>query len=208
MELLCFGIVPIILTKPFRKERCCLDSSILFGKVLWGWLSQFRNKVIPQPPPWLNLWRKPELDLLPLELDFLYVSNQQPAQQSAPCLLHFLWVLPSLWVPRARIYYKLNGPFDEKQRLLRFITFAFCLKQTVVVPQCHPALRVARPLAAPRIKRRFTKTHLCSTSARCFLLSVAYIMGKENWGFPSYFPIMTFMPIAYKFCTVKYTSSI
>ena len=25
---------PISLTKPFRKERCCLDSSILFGKVL------------------------------------------------------------------------------------------------------------------------------------------------------------------------------
>ena len=25
-----------------------------------------------QPPPWLNLRRKPELDLLPLELDFLY----------------------------------------------------------------------------------------------------------------------------------------
>ena len=24
------------------------------------------------PPPWLNLQRKPELDLLPLELDFLY----------------------------------------------------------------------------------------------------------------------------------------
>ena len=25
---------PISLTKPFQKERCCLDSSILFGKVL------------------------------------------------------------------------------------------------------------------------------------------------------------------------------
>ena len=25
-----------------------------------------------QPPPWLNLRRKPELDSLPLELDFLY----------------------------------------------------------------------------------------------------------------------------------------
>ena len=25
---------PISLIKPFRKERCCLDSSILFGKVL------------------------------------------------------------------------------------------------------------------------------------------------------------------------------
>ena len=25
-----------------------------------------------QPPPWLNLRRKPELNLLPLELDFLY----------------------------------------------------------------------------------------------------------------------------------------
>ena len=25
-----------------------------------------------QPPQWLNLRRKPELDLLPLELDFLY----------------------------------------------------------------------------------------------------------------------------------------
>ena len=25
-----------------------------------------------RPPPWLNLRRKPELDLLPLELDFLY----------------------------------------------------------------------------------------------------------------------------------------
>ena len=25
---------PISLTKPFRKECCCLDSSILFGKVL------------------------------------------------------------------------------------------------------------------------------------------------------------------------------
>ena len=74
MELLCFGIAPIILTKPFWKEHCCLDSSILFGKVLWGWLSQFRNKEIPQPPPWLNLRRKPELDLLPLELDFLYGS--------------------------------------------------------------------------------------------------------------------------------------
>ena len=24
------------------------------------------------PPPWLNLRRQPELDLLPLELDFLY----------------------------------------------------------------------------------------------------------------------------------------
>ena len=25
-----------------------------------------------RPPPWLNLRRKPELDLLPQELDFLY----------------------------------------------------------------------------------------------------------------------------------------
>ena len=24
---------PISLTKPFRKERCCLDSSILFGNI-------------------------------------------------------------------------------------------------------------------------------------------------------------------------------
>ena len=39
---------PISLTEPFRKEHCCLDSSILFGKVLWVWLAQFRNKVIPQ----------------------------------------------------------------------------------------------------------------------------------------------------------------
>ena len=28
-----------------------------------------------RPPPWLNLRRKPELDLLPLELDFLYGDN-------------------------------------------------------------------------------------------------------------------------------------
>ena len=39
---------PISLSKPFQKEHCCLDSSILFGKVLWGWLAQFRNKVITQ----------------------------------------------------------------------------------------------------------------------------------------------------------------
>ena len=39
---------PISFTKPFWKERCCLDSSILFGKVLRGWLAQFQNKVIPQ----------------------------------------------------------------------------------------------------------------------------------------------------------------
>ena len=30
------------------KECWCLGSSILFGKVLWGWLAQFQNKVIPQ----------------------------------------------------------------------------------------------------------------------------------------------------------------
>ena len=43
---------PISLTKPFQKECCCLDSSILFGKVLWGWLAQFRkgkhNKLVKQ----------------------------------------------------------------------------------------------------------------------------------------------------------------
>ena len=38
--------------------------------------------VIPQPPPWLNLRRKPELDLLPLELDFLYGVASLPVQCS------------------------------------------------------------------------------------------------------------------------------
>ena len=34
-------------------------------------------------PPWLNLQRKPELDLLPLELDFLYaVPVLAPCHQS------------------------------------------------------------------------------------------------------------------------------
>ena len=33
---------------------------------------QSNSTVQIQPPPWLNLRRKPELDLLPLELDFLY----------------------------------------------------------------------------------------------------------------------------------------
>ena len=30
-----------------------------------------------RPPPWLNLRRKPELDVLPLELDFLYGYEAQ-----------------------------------------------------------------------------------------------------------------------------------
>ena len=77
MELLCFGIAPVSLTKPFQKGWR-QDSNVLFGKVLWGWLAQFLNKVIPQLPPWLNLWRKPELDLLPLELDFLYGLDHCP----------------------------------------------------------------------------------------------------------------------------------
>ena len=33
---------------------------------------QSNSTVQIRPPPWLNLLRKPELDLLPLELDFLY----------------------------------------------------------------------------------------------------------------------------------------
>ena len=32
-----------------------------------------------QPPPWLNLRRKPELDLLPLKLDFLYRRHTDTA---------------------------------------------------------------------------------------------------------------------------------
>ena len=35
-------------------------------------LKQSNSTVQIRPPPWLNLQRKPELDLLPLELDFLY----------------------------------------------------------------------------------------------------------------------------------------
>ena len=38
---------------------------------------QSNSTVQIQPPPWLNLRRKPELDLLPLELDFLYGQNQK-----------------------------------------------------------------------------------------------------------------------------------
>ena len=71
---------PISLTKPFRKERCCLDSSILFWKgfvrLTGAILKQSNSTVQIRPPPWLNLQRKPELDLLPLELDFIYGSPQ------------------------------------------------------------------------------------------------------------------------------------
>ena len=38
---------------------------------------QSNSTVQIQPPPWLNLRRKPELDLLPLELDFLYGMGLQ-----------------------------------------------------------------------------------------------------------------------------------
>ena len=37
---------------------------------------QSNSKAQIRPSPWLNLRRKPELDLLPLELDFLYGSDR------------------------------------------------------------------------------------------------------------------------------------
>ena len=37
---------------------------------------QSNSTVQIRPPSWLNLWRKPELHLLPLELDFLYGQNR------------------------------------------------------------------------------------------------------------------------------------
>ena len=79
VELLCFGIAQVSLTKPSKKERCCLDSSNLFGKVLLrltGTIPKQSNSTAQiRQPPWLNLRRKTELDLLPLELDFLYGTD-------------------------------------------------------------------------------------------------------------------------------------
>ena len=40
---------------------------------LTGIITKQSNSTVQiRPPPWLNLRRKPEIDLLPLELDFLY----------------------------------------------------------------------------------------------------------------------------------------
>ena len=74
MELLCFGIAPVSLTKPFQKGWSCQDSNVLFGKVLWGLLLQ-----IPKQ------WRRPPASLayrrywcpLPLHFDFLCGSIAQ-----------------------------------------------------------------------------------------------------------------------------------
>ena len=68
VELLCFGIAPVSLTKPFQKGWSCQDSNVLFGKVLWGWLAQI-PKQRSRPPASLayrQYWWP-----LPLYFDFL-----------------------------------------------------------------------------------------------------------------------------------------
>ena len=43
---------------------------------------QSNSTVQIRPPLWLNLLRKPELDLLPLELDFLFGRGLQMASEA------------------------------------------------------------------------------------------------------------------------------
>ena len=57
-----------VLTAPSFLERFC--------EADWPIPKQSNSTVQIQPPPWLNLRRKPELDLLPLEVDFLYGLNK------------------------------------------------------------------------------------------------------------------------------------
>ena len=63
---------------------------------------QSNSTVQIRPPPWLNLRRKPDLDLLPLELDFLYARGiEQLARRSAqvrPSSLSILSESKRRWV--------------------------------------------------------------------------------------------------------------
>ena len=74
--LLCFGICTNQPHKTFPKKTLLSWQLHPFWKGfvrLTGAIPKQSNSTVQiQPPPWLNLRRKPELDLLPLELDFLY----------------------------------------------------------------------------------------------------------------------------------------
>ena len=51
-------------------------------------LKQSNSTAQIRPPPWLNLRRKPELDLLPLELDFLYGADPNKANDDGETPLY------------------------------------------------------------------------------------------------------------------------
>ena len=74
MELLCFGIATVSLTKPFQKGWSCQDSNVLFGKVLWGWWAQIllHRSRPPASLAYRQYWWSP-----PLHFDFLCGRDQQ-----------------------------------------------------------------------------------------------------------------------------------
>ena len=64
---------------------------------------QSNSTVQIQPPPWLNLRRKPELDLLPLELDFLYGLSHRPRPLPRPPGRSFAHWIYGRWIDKRYI---------------------------------------------------------------------------------------------------------